>query len=71
MNNKCIIFTTQRAPNGRAIHYNIDLSTTQAAELVEDALSDGTFVRIPNEDDGAPIFVNPECVATITPIKED
>lgn len=66
-----VIFTDQHAPDGRTIRFNVDMSTPEAAALVEEHLNNGTLVPIPNEDGGDPIFVNPENVATISPAKED
>lgn len=66
-----IIFTDQQAPNGRAIRYNLDDPTPVVAALVNEHLAEGTLVPIPNEDGGDPIFVLPDRVASITPVKED
>jgi hypothetical protein len=68
---RSIIFTDQHAPDGRTIRFNVDLSTPEAAALVEQHFQAGTLIPIPNEDGGDPIFVSPERVATISPQKED
>lgn len=66
-----IIFTDQHAPDGRTIRYNLDTGTRTTAAIVEAALNDGTLLEIPNEVEGEePIFVNPERVATITPVRK-
>lgn len=61
----------QHAPDGRTIRYNIDLPSSEAAALIEDHLRGGTFVPIPHESGGDPIFINPERVASVTPGKEE
>lgn len=69
---RSIIFTDQHAPDGRTIRFNVDEGTKAAASRVTQALREEMLLAIPNEDDGEePIFVNPERVATITPVKED
>lgn len=66
-----IVFTDQRAPDGRTIRYNLDIGARSAAALVEAAFNAGTMFEVPNEDEGAePIFVNPDRVATITPVRK-
>lgn len=69
--NSSIIFTDQHAPDGRTIRFNVDESTRAAAARVTAAFEGGDLLEIPNEDGGEPIFVNPERVATISPMKED
>lgn len=66
-----VIFTDQHAPDGRTIRYNVDKTTREVAQEVHSAFQDGELLEIPNEDGGEPIFVNPERVATISPMKED
>lgn len=66
-----IIYTSQHAPDGRTIRYNVDASTKESASAVSEALAEGTLVQVPNEDGGEPIFVNPEFVTSIVPMKED
>lgn len=68
---RSIIFTDQHAPDGRTIRFNLDMSTPEAAALVDAHAAEGTMIPIPNEDGGDPIFVNPDNVATISPQKED
>jgi hypothetical protein len=69
---RAVIFTDQHAPDGRTIRFNVDEGTRAAAQRVKDAFEGGDMLEIPNEEDGVePIFVNPERVATITPVKED
>jgi hypothetical protein len=69
---RAVIFTDQCAPDGRTIRFNIDEGTRAAASKVTTALQSDQLLEIPNEEDGQePIFVNPERVATITPVKED
>jgi len=70
--NRAVIFTDQHAPDGRTIRFNIDEGTRAVASKVTTALQSDQLLEIPNEEDGQePIFVNPERVATITPVKED
>lgn len=66
-----IIFTSQHDPKGRTIRYNVDESTRQATARVLEAYEGTEFVEIPNEDGGDPIFVNPDCITSIAPKKED
>lgn len=66
-----VIFTDQHAPDGRTIRFNVDEGTRAAAERVAAAFESGGLLEIPNEDGGDPIFVSPERVATVTPMKED
>lgn len=66
-----VIFTDQHAPDGRTIRYNVDKSTREVAAEVHAAFQDGELLEITNEAGGEPIFVNPERVATISPMKED
>lgn len=68
---RSIIFTDQHAPDGRTIRYNVDESTKEAAARLWAAFQDGMMLEIPNEDGGEPIFVNPERVATIAPVRKD
>lgn len=68
---KSIIFMDQSAPDGRTIRYNIDAPTSKVADMVDKHLAAGRLVPIPHEDGGDPIFINPERVATISPMKED
>lgn len=69
---RAIIFTDQHAPDGRTIRFNVDEGARAAAGRVRTALQSDQLLEIPNEEDGEePIFVNPERVATITPVKED
>lgn len=69
---RSIIFTDQHAPDGRTIRYNVDEGTRAAAARWHAAFEGTDMLEIPNEDDGEePIFVNPERVASITPVKED
>ena len=69
---RSIIFTDQQAPDGRTIRYNLDMRTRTVAAIVETAFKEDRLLEIPNEKAGEePIFVNPERVATITPVKED
>lgn len=68
---RCIIYTDQHNPEGRTIRYNLDLSTAQAAALVDVHAANGTMIPIPNEHGGDPIFVNPDRVATVAPVRED
>jgi hypothetical protein len=67
-----VIFTDQKTPDGRTIRYNVDKTTREVAQERNTALQDDGMVEIPNENpDEEPIFVNPERVATISPMKED
>lgn len=67
-----VIFTDQHAPDGRTIRFNVNHTTRTTAALVAGALNEGVMLEIPNEKEGEePIFVNPERVATIVPLKED
>lgn len=66
-----VIFTDQHAPDGRTIRYNVDKSSREVAQERNAALQNDEMLEIPNEDGGEPIFVNPERVATISPMKED
>jgi len=66
-----VIFTDQLTPEGRTIRYNVDKTTREVAQERNAALQNDEMLEIPNEDGGEPIFVNPERVATISPMKED
>lgn len=66
-----VIFTDQHAPDGRTIRYHVDKTTREVAQERNAALQNDELLEIPNEDGGEPIFVNPERVATISPMKED
>lgn len=66
-----VIFTDQTAPDGRTIRYNVDKTTREVAAERNTALQNDELLEIPNENGGEPIFVNPERVATISPMKED
>lgn len=66
-----VIFTDQKTPDGRTIRYNIDETTREVAQRVHTAFQNEELVEVPNTDGGEPIFVNPERVATISPMKED
>lgn len=68
---RSIIFTDQHAPDGRTIRYNVNKAARDVAIEVALSLQEGGMLGIPNEDGGEPIFVNPERVASITPVKED
>lgn len=68
---RSVIFTDQHAPDGRTIRYNMDEPSPKVAALVDMHAADGTMVPIPNEGGGDPIFVNPDRVATVSPVRED